>query len=290
VSDPSQKPEGLSYQAIGLLLASLSALSAAMSHAFLKAGEDKLSVRVWSSIICAVLALPVALWAGNLPLNLWLLLCGFALLSFINQLTLVISYELSDFSHAYPVARGIVPLAMAVLGVTYLGDTLTWSAMLGILAITMGIVSLALGRGMSRHGWGAAAFTGLTTIIYNLIAAQGMRAAEDVIAFLAWLFVTDGILLPAYMAMRFKGKAAPRLRLAWPMGWQSGLLTLVSFATWSYAVRLAPVGMVSAIRESSVLIALVLAAFMLKERMDRWRIMAGLLIVAGAAAIILGSE
>jgi drug/metabolite transporter (DMT)-like permease len=275
---------------LGLALAGVSALSAATSHAFLKAGEDKLSVRVWSAIVCATLALPVALWAGNLSPYLWMLLAGFALLSFINQLTLVISYELSDFSHAYPVARGVVPLAMAILGVTYLGDKLTLPATLGILSITLGILALALGRGMSRHGWGAAAFTGLTTIIYNLVAAQGMRAAEDVIAFLAWLFVTDGILLPAYMLLRFKGDALRRLRLAWPIGWQAGLLTLVSFITWSYAVRLAPVGMVSAIRESSVLIALVLAAFMLKERMDRWRIMAGLLIVAGAAAIILGSE
>lgn len=274
----------------GLALAGVSAFAAATSHAFLKAGEDKLAVRVWSALLCAVLALPVALWAGNLPLHLWLLLAGFALLSFINQLTLVISYQLSDFSHAYPVARGVVPLAMAVLGVVYLGDTLTIPAMLGILSITFGILALALGRGMSRHGWGAAAFTGLTTIIYNLVAAQGMREADDVVAFLAWLFVTDGILLPAYLALRFRATALPRLQMAWPIGWQSGLLTLVSFATWSYAVRLAPVGMVSAIRESSVLIALVLAALMLKERMDQWRIAAGLLIVAGAAAIILGAE
>ncbi len=274
----------------GLALAGVSAFAAATSHAFLKAGEDKLAVRVWSALLCAGLALPVALWAGNLPPDLWLLLAGFALLSFINQLTLVISYQLSDFSHAYPVARGVVPLAMAVLGVVYLGDTLTVPAMLGILSITFGILALALGRGMSRHGWGAAAFTGLTTIIYNLVAAQGMREADDVIAFLAWLFVTDGILLPTYLALRFRGAALPRLQMAWPIGWQSGLLTLVSFATWSYAVRLAPVGMVSAIRESSALIALVLAALMLKERMDRWRIAAGLLIVAGAAAIILGAE
>jgi drug/metabolite transporter (DMT)-like permease len=274
----------------GLALAGVSAVAAATSHAFLKAGDDKLSVRVWSSLVCAALALPVALWAGNLPLNLWLLLAGFALLSFINQLTLVISYELSDFSHAYPVARGVVPLAMAILGVVYLGDTLTIPAMLGILAITMGILSLALGRGMSRHGWGAAAFTGLTTIIYNLVAAQGMREADNVIAFLAWLFVTDGLLLPAYMAMRFRSATWPRMQLTWRTGWQAGLLTLVSFATWSYAIRLAPVGMVAAIRESSVLIALVLAALMLKERLDAWRIAAGLLIVAGAAAIILGSE
>lgn len=274
----------------GLALAGISALSAATSHAFLKAGEDKLAVRVWSAIVCAAIALPVALWAGNLSLYLWLLLAGFALLSFVNQLTLVISYELSDFSHAYPVARGVVPLAMAVLGVVWLGDTLTLPAMLGILSITLGILALAAGKGMSRHGWGAAALTGLTTIIYNLVAAHGMRQADDVLAFLAWLFVTDGILLPAYFFWRFRGAAIPRLRPTWTIGCQAGLLTLLSFGTWSYAVRLAPVGIVSAIRESSVLIALVLASLMLKERLDRWRIIAGLLIVAGAAAIILGSE
>ncbi|MEQ1538353.1 MAG: DMT family transporter [Sphingorhabdus sp.] len=272
---------------IGLALAGASALSAATSHAFLKAGEDKLAVRVLSALVCAGLALPVALWAGNLPANLWMFLAVFALLSFINQLTLVVSYQLSDFSHAYPIARGVVPLAMAVLGVLYLGDKLTIPAMLGILLITMGILSLALGRGMSRNGWIAAAFTGLTTIIYNLVAAIGMREADDIIAFLAWLFVTDGILLPTYMALRFRGDVIPRMRSAWPVGWRAGLLTLVSFITWAYAIRMAPVGVVAAIRESSVLIALVLAAMMLKERMDRWRVAAGLLIVAGAIAIIL---
>ena len=114
-----------------------------------------------------------------------------------------------------------------------------------------------------------------------------MRQADDVVAFLAWLFVTDGIALPLYMALRFRQTVAGRLSVSWPVGWQSGLLTLISFVTWSYAVRMAPVGMVSAIRESSVLIVLVLAALMLKERVDRWRIMAGLLIVAGTAAIAL---
>lgn len=271
----------------GLALAGVSALSAATSHAFLKAGEDKLAVRTWSAIICAALALPVALWAGHLPPYLWLLLLCFALLSFINQLTLVVSYELSDFSHAYPVARGLVPLAMAVLGVAYLGDRLTFGAALGIGLITAGILALAAGRGMSRHGWLAAGFTGLTTIIYNLVAAQGMRQADDVVAFLAWLFVTDGILLPSYMALRFRKDVQPRLAKSWRVGWQSGLLTLISFVSWSLAVRLAPVGIVSAIRESSVLIVLVLSAMMLKERLDRWRIIAGLLIVSGAVAIAL---
>lgn len=271
---------------MGIALAGASALSAALSHAFLKSGEDKLAVRAWSALVCAVLSLPVALWAGTLPLSLWAMLAFFAVLSFVNQISLIASYRLSDFSHAYPVARGIVPLALAVVGVVWLGDELKIVTALGIALITGGICALALGRGMSRNGWGAAIFTGLTTIIYTAIAAYGMRVADNPLAFLAWLFVTDGLLLPLWLWWRSRRHAAERLRVAWPTGWRSGLLTLLSFSTWSYAVLLAPVGVVSAIRESSVLIALVLAALMLNERMDKSRVAAGLLIVMGAVAIV----
>ncbi len=275
---------------VGLALAGVSALSAAMSHAFLKTGDDKLAVRVWSALVCAALALPVALWAGGLPAELWVLLALFAALSFVNQLSLVRSYRLSDFSHAYPVARGIVPLALALFGVVWLGDQLALSAIIGIATITAGIVALAAGRGMSRHGWAAAAFTGLTTVIYAALAAQGMRTADNALAFLAWLFVTDGILLPAFLLLQSRGQASARLSAAWPVGWRSGLLTLLSFSTWSYAAKFAPLGAVAAIRESSVLIALVLAAWMLKEPMDRARIVAGILIVAGAVLIVMPPE
>jgi drug/metabolite transporter (DMT)-like permease len=270
----------------GLALAGVSAFAAALSHAFLKSGEDKLAVRSWSALLCAAIMLPVGLWAGGLPLHLWAMLGCFALLSFINQISLIASYRLSDFSHAYPVARGMVPLALAVVGVVWLGDRLTVAAASGIALITAGICALALGRGMSRSGWGAAIFTGLTTVVYTAVAAYGMREAANPLAFLAWLFVTDGVLLPAWLWWRGRGEARARLRAAWPIGWRSGLLTLLSFSTWSYAVRFAPVGVVSAIRESSVLIALVLAALMLNERMDRARVLAGLLIVAGAIAIV----
>ncbi len=278
----------MSFTAIGLLLAGFSALTSAVSHAFLKAGDDRLAQRVWSALVCAVIALPVALWSGPLPLQTWPLMAGFALLSFINQLTLIKSYSLSDFSHAYPVARGIAPLAMAVLGVIWLGDRLTGFGIAGIVLITAGILALAMGRGMSRHGWGAAIFTGVTTIGYNILAANGMRDTVDPVNFIAWLFVSDGVLLPLWMATKFRPEFRPRLKAGFTIGWQAGLLTLMSYAALAFAMRFAPVGIVSAIRESSVLIALVLAAMMLNEAMDRSRIFAGLLIVAGAVAIILG--
>jgi drug/metabolite transporter (DMT)-like permease len=278
----------LSYYAIGLLLAGLSAFTAATSHAFLKSGADKLAIRIWSSLICAALALPVALWSGPLPLQFWPLMAGFAMLSVVNQLTLVKSYQISDFSHAYPVARGIAPLAMAILGIAFLGDQLSLAGSTGILLITFGILALAWGKGMSRHGWGMALFTGLTTVGYNILIAGGIRETSDAVNFLAWLFVTDGILLPLYLVFQARKQAAARLAATWTIGLPGGLLTLISFTSMTYAMRFAPVGVVSAIRESSVLIALVLAAMMLNERLDRWRILAGVLIVIGAVAIIFG--
>ncbi len=259
-----------------------------MSHAFLKAGEDKLAVRVWGCLICALAALPFALWTGPLPQQFWALMAGFAVLSALNQLILIRSYQLSDFSHAYPVARGIVPLAMASLGIGFLGDRLSPLAFGGITTITIGILTLALSKGMSRHGWSAALLTGLTTIGYNIFAARGIRATSEPLNFLAWLYVTDGIILPTWMLFQSRGATLLRLRQTFRASWPAGTLTLLSFTTLTYAARYAPVGAVSAIRESSVLIALVLAALMLKERLDRQRIIAGVLIVLGAALIVLG--
>lgn len=278
----------MSYYTIGLLLAGLSALAAATSHAFLKSGTDKLAIRAWSSLICAAIALPVAIWTGPLPQQFWPFMAGFALLSFINQMALVKSYQLSDFSQAYPVARGIAPLIMALLGVVILGDRVSAPAFAGIMLITLGIISLALGKGMGRHGWAAALFTGLTTIGYNIILAMGIRGTSDAANFLAWLFLTDGILLPLWLVSMAKGQAVVRLRQSWTIGWRGGLLTMLSFASMTYAMRFAPIGIVTAIRESSVLIALVLAALMLKEQLDKWRVFAGIFIVVGAAAIIFG--
>ncbi len=278
----------MSYYALGLLLAGLSAFGAASSHAFLKSGIDKLAIRCWTSLVCAAISLPIAIWTGPLPQQFWLLMAGFAMLSVLNQIALVKSYEISDFSHAYPVARGVVPLAMALLGIVVLGDQVSAPAFAGIFFITLGILSLAFGRGMGRHGWGVALFTGLTTVGYNIILAQGIREATDAANFLAWLFVVDGFFSPMYMLYRSRNSMMSRLASSWSIGWKSGLLSLVSFASMTYAMRFAPVGIVSAIRESSVLIALVLAAIMLNERLDRWRIMAGILIVIGAAAIIIG--
>ncbi len=189
----------MSLAAFGLALAFASALTSAFTHALLKSVDDKLAQRVWSCLICAAAALPLIAWTGPLPERFWLLLAAFAVVSAINQIILVRSYEISDFSAAYPVARGVVPLATTVGGIFLLGDRLSVPALSGVVAITAGVVALALGKGMSRSGWIAAISTGITTIGYNLLAAHGIRDATDPVNFLAWLYIFDAVILPLYL-------------------------------------------------------------------------------------------
>ena len=274
--------------AVGLTLAFTSAFVTAFSHALLKNGDDKLAMRAWSCLLCGVITLPFALWTGPLPMHLFVLLAAFGLLGAIYQLVLVRSYQLSDFSTAYPVARGVVPMAMAFGGIVWLGDRVTVPEAGGILAITLGIVALALGKGMSRKGWGWAILAGVTTIGYSLLGARGVREATDPFSFIAWLFVFDAPLVPLFMLARVRGDMVRRLRASFRPAWPMTVMGLFSYGSITYAMRLAPVGPVSAIRETSVLIGLALAAIMLKERMDRWRVGAALLIAAGGSAIILG--
>ncbi|MBS0254694.1 MAG: EamA family transporter [Proteobacteria bacterium] len=276
----------MSNPGLGLLLALVSALTSVVSHAFLKAGEDRLAIRVWCCLIELATMLPVVLWRGALPLELWPYVAGFGVIGATYHLLLLRSYRLSDFSAAYPVARGIVPLAMAVGGALLLGDHLSLGAYAAIATIAGGILLLAAGRTMSRHGWGAALLTGLATIGYNLMTAKGIRLAQDPFDFLAWILLADGAVIPLWLLATDPGGARARLAQSWRPSWPIGLMMLLSYGTVSYAMRIAPVGPVTAIRESSVLIGLVLAAVMLKERLDARRIAAGLLIVAGAVALV----
>ncbi len=244
----------MTSQALGLSLAFASAFVTAFSHALLKNGDDKLAMRVWSCLLCGAVALPVALWAGPLPPRLFMLIAAFGVLGGIYQVVLVRSYQLSDFSTAYPVARGMVPLAMALGGVVLLGDRLTLFKTIGIFAVTLGVAAMALGKGMSRSGWGLAILAGVTTVGYSLIGATGIREAENPLGFIAWLFIFDAPLVPLFMLARARGDTIRRLRASFSQALPMTVAGLFSYSAITYAMRLAPLGPVSAIRETSVLI------------------------------------
>lgn len=263
-----------------------SGFGSALFHILLKAHSDRLALRAATAILSALVSLPVAITATPTDSHLWSIIVTFALFSGLNALILNYSYQLNDFSSAYPIARGIVPLAMAPLGILFLGDSLNAASVIGIIAIASGILMLSFSKAMTLLGIAAAILTGVTTIGYNLTAAQGMRLTSNPFSFIAWLFVADGILIPMLFFALAQKEAVGRLKRSFTAAFQSSIISLIAFPALVLAMSYAPLGAVSALRETSVLIGLVFAVTMLNERIGMRRIAAAVIIVLGAICII----
>jgi len=273
----------------GIALALFSALTSSLAHALLKSGADKLAVQAWVRLTEFALAAPIVLWIGLPPAHLWAWLVAAALIHALYQFVLSHSYTLSDFTAAYPVARGFTPIFAALLGMALLGDRIDAPALLGIAIVSAGILCLAGNRALSRAGLVFAAGTGLLTTCYTLIDARGVRAAPDALTFVAWFFLLDSIAMPLALFAR-SGRAAPAL-LARDMkpGLLAGIMSPISFAPALFAFGLAPVGVVAAVRESSIVFGLVLGALFLKERLTHLRVGGAALVTLGTLATIASS-
>lgn len=279
----------MSAVALGFALAGVSAVASSSAHALLKSGSDKFAVQAWSSLLGMMIALPFVLWVGLPERALWLWLFAGWVLHTLYYLVLVWSYSGSDYSVAYPIARGITPIFTAGLGILLLGDRLDPLTLAGVAIISSGIFILSFNSAISRSGLIAAGFAGLLNTAFTLVDAKGMRVAVDPVNFLVWYYIFDGISMPLLFAIRAKGRLLNIARANARIGLAAGIMALFAFLPTLIAFRLAPVGAVSAIRATSVIFSLFLGGGLLQERLDGRRISGALLVTVGAIAIIGGT-
>jgi drug/metabolite transporter (DMT)-like permease len=279
----------MSAVAIGLVLAFVSAGASSSSHALLKSGGDKYAMQAWTQFTGLIFALPIVHWVGfpEKAILPWLAM-GWVLHT-AYYLALIWSYSVSDYSAAFPIARGIIPILTTVFGIMWLGDMLSIMAISGVVAISIGILLLSLNGGMSRSGVAAAILCGVINAAFTLIDAKGMRVAGNPVNFLAWFYIVDGISMPLLFAIRNKGQLRMAARADARNGIASGIFALFAFVPTLVAFRLASVGAVSAIRATSVIFSLLIGGQLLKERLDAKRISGAALVTLGAIAIIGGT-
>lgn len=274
---------------LGLWLAAFSALTTAIAHASIKSGVDKLAVQAWVRLFGLAIAAPLAIWVGLPPNNLWPWLIAAAATHAVYQGLLSLSYSISDFSVAYPIARGSAPILTAILGAVLLGDVVSGLLVLAIATVSGGIVMLAAGARLSRIGLLLAAMTGALTTAYSVIDARAIRLSPDLMIFLVWFVVLDGFAMPLLFALRRRGRALAAFRTDWRPGLSAAVMAPVSFIPALIAFALAPVGAVAAIREASVLIGMLIAGGVLGEAVDARRLIGAALITIGIIGIIAAS-
>ena len=234
-------------------------------------------------IAVAPLTLLVPLPTGQI----WFWLLASGVLHAVYQLTLIRAYEGEAFSVAYPLARGIVPLATTILGVALLGDRVSPVALVGVATVSVGLVYIAAERRPAYAGMAAAIIAGLLTTAYTLLDANAVRITPNMWTFVVWFFVFDGMIMSAITVANRGQSLLTAVRREIRPGLLAGISSLITYSTALVALRLIPAGSAAAIRETSIVFGAVIASVFLKEHLNGRRKFGIALVAIGGAAVAL---
>ena len=195
-------------------------------------------------------------------------------------LFLLLAYRAGDLSQVYPIARGGSPLLLALLSWPVLGEALSTEQLIGVGLISLGIASLAFGRGDRRSLLFAAA-TSCTIAAYSATDAVGVRLSGSPLGYIAWLFALDGLMMAGFTLWRRGMVVLHVFRADWWRPVVGGLLSVAGYAivVWCYGNGL--VAPISALRETSVVFAAVIGSVFLGEGFGARRIAAASIVAAG---------
>ena len=265
------------------------ALTAALLHALwnsaVKISADRLIAVSLITAGSVIVNIPIAAVVGLPPRAAlpYLVLSPMVHAGYV--VCLATAYDHADLSVAYPIARGVAPLLVTVGGVAFLGDEISVAGYVGVGLIAMALASMVLGHG-ELHGAGWALLTGLCISSYSLLDAAGVRADDAGLRYGSWLFITHStVSLVVMRSLRSRDEIAEvwsanraRLVLAGIAGGCAYLLVLS-------ATQRAPAGLVSGIRETSVIFAVLIGVGLLGERVTPRHTVAVVLAAAGAVLI-----
>jgi drug/metabolite transporter (DMT)-like permease len=271
-------------------------LAAAAMHAgwnsFLKLSLEPFLAMTLVSATAGIVAVPFLLVFGWPRAEAWPWLIGSLLVHLAYYGALSEAYRRADMSQIYPIARGGAPLLTAVFSRFFVTEPIGALALTGIAALGSGVALMSvLGRRRGAAFDGVAvAFALLTAVIicaYTIIDGIGARVAGDPHAYAAALFVLDGLPLPLLVLWR-RGLAgfAPAVKYL-KAGFAGGAMAFGSYWIAIWAMTVAPIALVAALRESSVLWAAAIAAVFLKEPILPPRAVAAIIIVVGLVLIRL---
>ena len=201
---------------------------------------------------------------------------------------LISAYKQGDLSVAYPIARGAAPVLIALGATIWPGEILSLMAWAGIIGVSCGVAILALSRAQAQSlkVLFPALITALTVAAYSIVDGIGVRVSGAPISYIAWLFTAEicvvlFVLLPRLKLIQNNG-LRPVL-----IGFSGGVLSSLSYALALYAQTLAPLALVAAIRETSVILAAIISVIWFKERPIFMRLAAAFVVAIGVILIVL---
>lgn len=261
-----------------------SAFLHALWNSLIKVGASRLGAMVILSIGEVPIGVAVVLMRPALDWHVapWVMAAGCA--HFFYKFFLTYAYERGDLSRVYPIARGTAPLVVGLVSGLVLKDVITPLEYAGITLLGAGILLMAQGvfaAGENRRLIPYALGSACATATYTMIDGSGARVAGDAIAYVAWVFVADGLFFTLGM-LAWKGTdILPRARKPWVVGFVASAASYGAYGISVWAMTIAPIALVAALRETSILFAVLIGWLAFGERMTRGKALAAVVIVSG---------
>ncbi|WP_299638836.1 EamA family transporter [uncultured Ruegeria sp.] len=268
-------------------------LTAAVLHALwnavVKGAPDKAVVLGLVSLghaVPALIALPfvgLPVWAA-VPFIIGSTLIHWGYYWFLNT-----AYKHGDLSVVYPISRGMTPILVTVGAIFFAGEFLPPIAWAGIVCISVGIgcLSLAgLGRNTNWIAVAAAFGTGLMIASYSIVDGIGIRLSGNTLGYIAALFVAEIIVAGFIFSTRWQRFVALPKRYVWA-GLTGGVISGLAYGLVLYAKTIAPLGVVSALRESSVIFASLIGVMWFGEGPKSNRLLAATIVAIGIVILAM---
>lgn len=267
----------------------LAALLHAAWNALVKGGGDKhlsMCAVVLGQMFYAILCVPFA----PLPAaESWPYLIAGVGLHIGYQFFLLHSYRSGDLTQVYPIARGSAPLIVAGVSVLFLGVVMQPIEILAVATIGAGILSMSLVRqndGLKNVRAARLALgTGCFIAAYSLVDGFGARLAGSALGFYAWLSIFNGIIFALVTAVTSPRRLSNVVASGKFVLLAGGGASFTAYALVVWAFTQAPIALVTALRETSIVFALLIGVCFMKERMDLAKVLSTMTTLLGVVLL-----
>lgn len=267
------------------LLILLAAALHAGWNALIKVSGDRIAVMAVVTLAGSILSLGALPFVDSPDPASWPLLALTILIHTGYHFFLPVAYDHGDLGQVYPIARGAAPILVTLGAFVFAAEQVSQMALIGILCLAAGVMALTFDNGKVNNINSKAIFfalaTGVCIASYTVVDGLGARQAGSILGFAVWLTIGDGFLTFLIALIWKRKEMAVVAKNNILTGIAGGAMQVGAYWIIIYALAVAPMGMVSGLRETSVLFAALISTFLLKEGFGVWRFVSASLITFG---------
>ncbi|ADE40334.1 DMT family transporter [Candidatus Puniceispirillum marinum] len=270
-------------------------LLAAFLHAFWNfqvRGSDDKALGIGAIMIGHLpLAIAGLLFVGLPPVSSWPYLLGSAVFHLGYQVFLMNAYRHGELTQIYPIARGVAPLLITLVSMLVIKSDFSQQQLVGITMVSGGIILHGIFQFHRTQtpltGLALALITGCFIAGYSLVDGHGTRHAGSALSFYGMVTIINGVVFMVYLRLFYPGVLSRISTEGRKILLIGGNLSYIAYVLVLWACLSAPIAVVSALRETSVIFALLLGTMLLKEKLTAMKIVVTIIILAGVITLRL---